>query len=312
MNVFVTGATGLIGAATVRVLVARGHEVVGLTSRRAGVPAIEAAGARAVVGDMRDVSAYGDAARSADAVVHAAAAFPDKIRYGRADVDAFMGSDREAADALVSVLGPRCRIFLFSSGAYSYGDTGATPADETRSTDDHHAVVAKRVETERMLLDLARAKKAPAAIARPGLVYGDGSLWSKLYLDAMRRGSRAMMPGDGTNLVSFVHADDVGEAYRTIVERGSAGEIYNVADDEPAPLGDVTRAQAAALGAPPPWAIPKWLVRLVAGPYGAPAQLANTAITNRKLRALGWSPRYPTYREGIPALAAATRASAHA
>jgi 2-alkyl-3-oxoalkanoate reductase len=309
MKIFVTGATGLIGGAATRALVAAGHTVTGLTSRPAGRTKVEALGATPLVGDMRDTSVYGEAVRQSDAVVHAAAALPDKIRYTQKDVDAFIGADAAAVDALASVLGPSCRAFVVTSGAYVYGDTGETPADETRSTEHHHPVMTKKLEMEAKILGRARAGGAPAIVTRPGLVYGDGSLWAKLYVDAMKTRSRAMMPGNGQQLISFVHHDDLGTAYRALVEKGTPGEIYNVADDLPARLGIVVRLQAETLGAPPPRAIPGWLLRLVAGSLGAGPTLANTALTNTKLRALGWAPRYPTYREGIPAFSATLRST---
>lgn len=303
MKVFVTGATGLIGAGTVKALVAAGHEVTGLTSREAGRAAIESLGAKAIVGDMRDPSAYRAAASEADAVVHTAAAFPEKLRWTKGDVDDFMRGDSQAVDALVSVLGPSCRAFVLSSGAYSYGDTGAEPAAETRSTERHHAIMDIKLQTEDKVLELARAGKVPAMVARPGLVYGDGSIWKRIYLGPMLRGRRAMLPGDGKNLITFVHADDCGEAYRLIVERGRPGEIYNIGDDQPAPLGDALRAQARAVGAPPPRSVPSWLLRLVAGTYAATPALANTVIDSTKLRGMGWSLKYPSYREGVVAVA---------
>lgn len=309
MKVFVTGATGLIGSSAVRALVAGGHEVTGLTSRPAGRETILAMGATPLVGDMRDGSVYGDVVRASDAVIHAAAALPDKVRMSASDVEAFMGADAQAVDTLAASLGPSCRAFVVTSGAYVYGDTGATPVDETRSTDTHHRVMKLKVEIEKRLLARTRAGELPGILVRPGLVYGDGSLWSKLYLEAMKKRSRALMPGRGDQLISFVHHDDVGTAYRTIVERAVPGSIYNVADDLPERLGVVVRAQADALGAPPPIRVPGWLLQLVAGSLGAGPTLANTALTNTKLKELGWACRYPTYREGIPALSATLRST---
>lgn len=303
MKVFVTGATGLIGSSAVRALCRAGHEVVGLTSRQANVAAVEAAGARAVVGDMRDAGAFCDAAHDAEAIVHAAAVFPDKIRYSAADVDAFMGADEAAVDALLSVAGPRCRAFVFSSGAFAYGDTGRAPVDETFGTAKPHAVMQRKVALENRLLELAKTGRAPVVISRAGTVYGDGSLWKKFYLDAMRKKQRAMMTGDGSNIISIVHEYDAGEAYRVLVEHGKPGEAYNVTDDEPSPLRDIVRAQAEALNAPPPRATPGFLIRLIAGPYSGPPTLANSVLSNKKLRALGWQPRYPTFREGVVAVA---------
>lgn len=308
MKVFVTGATGLIGSAVVRSLVAAGHEVTGLTSRKAGVPAVEKLGARAVVGDMADASAYREVAGAADAVVHAASSMPDKIRMSATDVKTFMEADRAAVEALASVIGPRCKAFVVSSGAYVYGDTGQTPVPEDRGTAQHHAVMDIKVQIEDRVRELARTGKAPGIVVRPAMVYGNGGLWWKLYLRDMQKKKKAMMPG-GKQFLSFVHVDDVGEAYRALVEKPVPGETYNIADDRPERLETVVRAQADALGAPPPWSAPSWLLHLVAGRFGAPPTLANTVISNAKLRALGWTPRYPTWREGIPALTASLSAS---
>jgi nucleoside-diphosphate-sugar epimerase len=236
-------------------------------------------------------------------VIHAAATFPDKMRYGKADVDGFVEAEEAAIAALVGALGPNCKAFLVSSGAYVYGDTGAGPVEESFSTAGRHLIMEHKVELEERLFAMARAGKAPAIVVRPGLVYGDGSLWGKFFLEPMKQGKRAMLPGDGKNLISVVHADDVGEAYVRIAERGRPGEAYNVGDDEPAPMGDVIRAQATILGAPSPRAVPRWLIRLVAGKYSGPPPLANTAIDSRKLKALGWRPAYPSYREGLIAVA---------
>ena len=96
---------------------------------------------------------------------------------------------------------------------------------------------------------------------------------------------------------------DVAAAYRWLVETGVPGEIYNLADDHPAPLGDIVRAQAIALGAPPPLAVPGFVIRLVGGPLSGSPALANAALSNRKLKALGFSCKYPGYEQGVVALA---------
>lgn len=308
LKVFVTGATGLIGSATVRALAAGGHQVFGLTSRASNAALVQKLGATPVVGDMRDAAAYRDVARSADAIVHAAAAFPDKMRYSPADVDAFMGADAEAVDALIASAGSPCRAFVFSSGAYDYGDTGPTPVDETHSTERHHLVMRRKLQTEAKLLGLAKEGRLPVMITRPGMVYGNGSLWGKFYFGPMSRGRRAMIPGNGRNVLSFIHADDAGGAYRLLVERPTPGEIYNLGDDQPATLGEVARAQAKALGAPAPFTTPGWLVRLIAGPYSGAAALSHNTVSNRKLKALGYAFKYPTYHSGVTALAEAARA----
>jgi 2-alkyl-3-oxoalkanoate reductase len=113
------------------------------------------------------------------------------------------------------------------------------------------------------------------------------------------------MPGSGENVVSMVHADDVGAAFCFLAEHPAPGEIFNIADDEPARLGEVVRAQAVALGAPPPRSIPRFVLRLVAGKYSGVPPTAHAAVTNAKLRGRGFQLKYPTYREGVVAVARA-------
>lgn len=309
MKVFITGATGLVGGAALRALVAAGHEVTGLTSRPANASVLEKLGARAMVGDMRDAKTFASAVGESDAVVHAAAAMPDKSRYTQADVDTLMIADEDAVNALISVLTPKCRAFVFTSGAWCYGDTGPVGVDETRSTAGTYAASARRANFEQVLFTLAKDGKVPAVIARPGLIYGRASLWQKLYLSAMKQKKRAMMTGNGNNTISFIHEDDVGNAYRVLVEKGVPGEAYNVADDAPARLRDVVNAQAHAMGAPPPRAVPGFLVRLAAGRFSAPPLLGDCALSNAKLKALGFVPKYPTYHEGVVAVAQAALAT---
>lgn len=309
MKVFITGATGTIGGAALRALVAAGHDVTGLTTRAANVAVLERQGARAVVGDVKDANAYKDVVGAADAIVHAASALPDKMRYSAADVDGIMGADEDAVAALRSVVGKHCRAFVFSSGAWVYGDTGPNPVSETHPTTTPHLSSARRARFEETLRGWAKDGSLPAVMARPGLVYGQGSLWAKLYLDVMKQKKRAMIPGSGRNIVSFVHEDDVGAAYRVLVERGVAGEAYNVADDEPAALRDVVAAQATAMEAPAPWSLPGWVIRLVAGPISGGPLLADSVLSNGKLKALGWELKHPSWREGVVAVAAKSKAT---
>ena len=108
---------------------------------------------------------------------------------------------------LASVTGKQCRAFVFSSGAWVYGDTGPAPVDESFPTTKPHRSSARRARFEQTLLSWTKEGRLPVVIARPGMVYGEASLWKKLYLDAMRQKKRAMMPGDGENRVSFVAKD---------------------------------------------------------------------------------------------------------
>jgi nucleoside-diphosphate-sugar epimerase len=99
-----------------------------------------------------------------------------------------------------------------------------------------------------------------------------------------------------------VHIDDAAAATVAAVERGRPG-VYNVADDEPAPVAEWLPALAEAIGAPPPRRVPAWLGRLLLGPAGTMLMTASRGASNAKARReLGWAPRHATWRDGFPTL----------
>jgi nucleoside-diphosphate-sugar epimerase len=105
--------------------------------------------------------------------------------------------------------------------------------------------------------------------------------------------------GRGTGVWSFAHIDDVAAATLAAVERGAPG-VYNVADDDPAPVVDWLAALAVALGAGPPRRVPVWLARLLVGAAGVAVMTQNRGISSAKAkRELSWTPAWPSWREGF-------------
>ncbi len=137
---------------------------------------------------------------------------------------------------------------------------------------------------------------------RYGGFYGPGtSLAHDGEMTELVRKRRLPIIGAGTGIWSFLHIDDAATATVAAVQRGDPG-IYNVADDEPAPVSDWLPALAAAVGAKPPRRIPLWLGRLLAGEVPVSMMTKIRGISNAKAkRELGWSPRYPSYRTGFTA-----------
>jgi nucleoside-diphosphate-sugar epimerase len=117
--------------------------------------------------------------------------------------------------------------------------------------------------------------------------------------------------GDGGGVWSFVHIEDAAAATLAALERWTPGEIYNVVDDDPAPVREWLPAVAAAIGAPPPRKVPRWVARLM-GEHVVALMCEVRGASNAKARSeLGWVPEWPTWREGVAALGA-TRAPARA
>jgi len=120
--------------------------------------------------------------------------------------------------------------------------------------------------------------------------------------------------GAGGGVWSFLHTDDVASGTLAAIEHARPGEIYNIVDDDPAPVREWLPALAQAVGAPPPRRVPAWLARLVAGPAAVAMMTEARGASNEKARReLGWEPTWPTWREGFPALfAGGTRNGEHA
>ena len=110
--------------------------------------------------------------------------------------------------------------------------------------------------------------------------------------------------GDGGGVWSFVHIEDAAAATMAALERWTPGEVYNVVDDEPAPVRVWLPAIAAAIGAPPPRHLPRWVARPMGAHLVSLMCEVRGASNAKARRELGWEPRWPTWREGIQALAA--------
>ena len=155
------------------------------------------------------------------------------------------------------------------------------------------------------------ARGLPAVVVRPGHVYGPGGWFEHEILARLRQPGRFAVIGRGDNLWDVVHVDDVARALVDALERAPAGEIYHAADDEPITYYDFMALSAQALGVGPPAPDPG-----LGRPRWRPARNAVAAVvrsartSNAKLkRELGWAPRYPSAREGVPATVAALRAA---
>jgi nucleoside-diphosphate-sugar epimerase len=139
-------------------------------------------------------------------------------------------------------------------------------------------------------------------LAAGGIVLRYASFYGAA-IDPMRdavRGRKMPIVGDGGGVWSLVHVADAAAATVLALERGESG-VYNVADDEPAPVREIFPALAEVLGAPPPRKLPAWLAKLFAGELGVIMMTQIRGASNAKAkRDLGWTLRYPSWRQGFP------------
>ena len=306
MKVFVTGGTGMVGWGVLHALKEAGHEVVGLTHRDAGIAELQKRGATGVKGDMSDPATVAAHVRDADAVIHLAENFPQGVRMNAARVKALADADTAALDALMNAMTPKTRAFIYTSGAFIYGDCPA-PVTESAPLRPHSLVVFKARNDERVL-EAARAGKVPGMTTRLGMVYGPlGKFMDNVLKNPLKKKKGAALPPGG-QLASMIHAYDVGRAYVKMIEAPRPGEAYNLGDTRPVSSIEVATKVAELCGAPKPAVAPGFIIKLVLGQLAEPL-MSSHPLNSNKVREhfkLDWL--YPTIDQGFPATIEQARA----
>jgi nucleoside-diphosphate-sugar epimerase len=262
--------------------------------------------------------------RTADAVNALRRERVEAYRFDGSDAEPGLGQALKKAEAIVVSIPPRdgagaalerfasaigaapaLRRIVYYSTIGVYGDHSGGWVDETSTTRTRTARGLARLEDEARWTAAARARGAEADILRLAGIYGPG----RNTLVNLRRGEarRIVKPGQVFNRA---HVDDIAEMSRLVLTRGIKGEIWNVADDEPAPPQDVIAYAAALIGVDPPPEEPFDGAKL--SPMAREFYADNKRVSIAKAKALlGFKPAYPTYREGLRALAEAGEGQAH-
>jgi nucleoside-diphosphate-sugar epimerase len=307
MKVFVAGASGVIGKPLVRQLVAAGHEVVGMTSRDEGRPAIEGAGGQAVVCDALDGKAVREAVSSArpDAVVNELTKLPRDYDTRKLDERFYGPTNRIRTEGggnlLAAAIEAGAKRFVTQSIAFLYAPEGPMVKDEdgrpwADAAPPFGDGVRAMVSHERAVLE---AGEINGLVLRYGWFYGPGTYYAgDGSIAQMVRKRRFPVLSGSDGLFSFIHVEDAAAATVAACDRGAPG-IYNVVDDEPAPVAEWLPAYAEALGAKPPWKVPGFLGRLLGGTAARMTMGLRGAQNARAKRELGWEPRYPSWRSGF-------------
>ena len=186
---------------------------------------------------------------------------------------------------------------------------GGAVKTETDELDPHPPHEFYRtLEAIRYLERTVTGSSSPEGIVlRYGAFYGPGTgMLSNAVLEELRH-RRMPLIGDGAGWWSFIHVEDAASATVKAIERGNPGSIYNVVDDEPAQVRDWLPALAKLLGAKPPFHVPAWIARLLAGEHMVVMMTQVRAGSNAKARnELGWQPAHPSWRDGFAEVARAS------
>jgi nucleoside-diphosphate-sugar epimerase len=295
MRILVTGASGFIGGVTCAQALARGHEVVALVRR----PGSEPPGTAPALADLRDGEAVrrGIAASGPDCVLHLAAVTAETRDDAEVEEVDLRGTERVVA----ACESARVRRLVFTSTVVT-GDAQGRLLTEDEPLPVQTAYGRAKQAAERAVL----ASSVDGVVVRPGHVYGPGGWYAHEIVPRVKQPGRFAVVGRGDNLWDMVHVEDVAAALLDAAERAQPGRVFHCADDTPITYYDFVALTAAALGRGRPRRIPAGLARLAAGANAVAAVTRSARTSNARLKAeLGWSPRYPTAREGVPAAIAA-------
>jgi nucleoside-diphosphate-sugar epimerase len=304
MRVFVAGGTGAVGRRLIPQLVASGHSVVATTRTREKVHCLRALGAEAVVVDGLDGPAVGEAVARAEpaAVIHEMTALAGVQSLRRFDREFAVTNRlrREGTDHLLAAaVGAGVRRFVAQSyiGWNNIRAGGPTKTEEDPLDPKPPAAQQETMTAIRYLEQaVLGAPSIEGVVLRYGSLYGPGA--SDALVELVRKRSLPIV-GDGGGISSFVHIDDAAAATVAALTRRAPG-IYNVVDDDPAPVAEWLPMLAAAVGAKPPRRVPVWLGRLAAGEVGVSMMTRIRGASNGKAkREPGWEPRWPSWRDGF-------------
>jgi nucleoside-diphosphate-sugar epimerase len=309
MRVFVAGATGAIGRQLVPRLVAAGHEVHGTTRSESKQAMLDELGAVPVVMDALDPDQVADAVGRArpDVIVHELTSLAGVERYTERDAAPTNRLRTEGTDHLLSAgqaVGVRRFVAQGVAGYGAYARSGGPVKSEDDPLDPEP--VPEMRETLAAIRHLEGAvlgaRWTQGIVLRYGTFYGPGtSLAPGEEQFELVRKRKFPVVGDGSGVWSFIHVADAAEATVAAVEHGSRG-VYNVVDDDPAPVAEWLPALAQTLGAKRPMRVPRFVARLLAGQAGVVMMTEIRGASNAKAkRDLGWGPAHPSWRQGFAA-----------
>lgn len=302
MRVFLAGATGAIGRRLVPQLVERGHDVTATTTTPDRLLLLQELGAEPVVVDGLDAAAVGEAVARAepDAVIHqmtALAGDPDLRRFDRwfARTNELRTTGTENLLAAARASGARRFVAQSFTGWPNAREGGPVKSEDDPLDPDPPAAQTESLAAIRFLEQAVLDAPLEGIVLRYGGLYGPGASEGLVELVGARK---LPIVGAGSGVWSWIHVDDAAAATVAALECGRG--IYNIVDDEPAPVSDWLSYLAAEVGAKPPMRLPAWLGRLAAGEVAVSLMTRIRGASNAKAkRELGWEPSWPTWREGF-------------
>ena len=306
MNVFVAGATGVLGRRLVAELADRDHDVVGLTRDERGDRLVRERGGVPRRGDVLDRESLREAADGGEVVVHAATAIPTKQKPTAEDWER---NDRVRREGTRNLTAAASEVgadrYLQQSIVWVARQPDGSAFDATAEPHPDRTT-RSALDAERIAREAADGEGFDATVLRCGFFYAHDSAHTRTFGEELLDGNMPIIGGGLLGredaVFSFLHADDAATAFAAAVEGEETG-LYHVVDGEPVAVAEVLRGLADRLDAPTPRRVPGWLAKYLAG-EDTVRLLANSMPTTAETfrRDFEWEPRYPSYREGLDAV----------
>lgn len=302
MRVFVAGASGAIGSRLVPRLIAAGHDVIGAHNSPSSAELLRTLGAKPVLVDLLDAHWVRNAVldHEPDAIVHEATALAN-VSWGRnfdkvfAETNQLRAKGTDALLAAAREAGAR-RFVAQSFAPLLYAREGGPIKTEDDPLERTPPANARQSYAAMFRLEQA-VTGFGGIVLRYGGFYGAAN---DALIEPVRKRQYPIVGGGG-GITSWIHLEDAAAATVLALERGGPA-IYNIVDDEPAPVREWLPVLAQAVGAKPPRRVPTWLARLIAGEAAVVMGTDSRGASNAKAkRELGWALRYPSWRAGFPA-----------
>ena len=303
MRVFVAGAGGAIGRRLVPQLVERGHEVVASTRSKKKLDELRALNAEPVVMDGLDALQVGEVVARAepDAIVHQMSALANMSDLRRFDKEFAVTNElrTKGTDYLLAAAeaaGARRFVVQSYTGWPNIREGGPVKTEDDPLDPNPPAHQTESLAAIRYLERAVLEAPLEGVVLRYGSFYGPGA--SEPLVELVRARKMPVV-GSGGGIWSWVHVDDAAAATVAAVESRATG-VYNVVDDDPAPVSEWLPYFAEVVGAKPPRQVPVWLARVAAGEVGVSAMTGIRGSSNAKAkRELGWEPKWSSWRDGF-------------
>jgi len=305
MRIFVAGATGALGRHLIPRLVAAGHEVTATTRTPGKLAQLREAGAEPVVVDGLDREGVIVAVLAAEpeVIVHEMTALADmrslrKIDQVFATTNELRTRGTDNLLAAAAQVGTRRLIVQSATGSNERSGSPVKTEEDPLASRSPSPSSARALAAIKHVEETVPLTAPEGIVLRYGTFYGPGA--SDILLDVVRK-RQVPVIGGGTGIWSFIEITDAAAATLAAVDRGAPG-VYNVVDDDPAPVAEWLPYLAQVAGAKPPLHLPVWLGRLLAGEFVVAQMTSWRGCSNEKARKeLGWEPRYSSWREGFRA-----------